>query len=133
MSAKPFLDTNILIYAFAPGAKAAAAERILADGALLSVQVLNEFVNVSRRKLDLSWRDIEDRLDVILALVGAPLPITIERHTEARAIASRRQLAFYDALIVASAIASGARELLSEDMQHGAKFSSVRVRNPFAT
>ena len=132
MNAKPFLDTNILIYAFAPGPKGAIAEHLLADGAFVSVQVLNEFANVSRRKLGLSWGDIEDRIQVILALTAAPLPITLERHAEARVIAARRKLAFYDALIVASAIASGAGELLSEDMHDGAKYGTVRVRNPFA-
>jgi predicted nucleic acid-binding protein len=132
MSAKAFLDTNVLIYAFTPGAKGSIAERCLAEGGLISVQVLNEFANVSRRKLGLSWKDIDDRIGVVLALCDEPLPITLERHAEARALASRRQLAFYDALIVASATAASARELLSEDMQDGARFGDLRIRNPFA-
>jgi predicted nucleic acid-binding protein len=133
MSGKAFFDTNVLVYAFTPGAKGSIAEKSLADGGLISVQVLNEFANVSRRKLELSWKDIDARIGVVLALCEQPVPITLQRHSEARAIAARRQLAFYDALIIASAVAAGARELLSEDMQDGSRFGDLRVRNPFVS
>ncbi len=36
------------------------------------------------------------------------------------------------ALIVQAAIASGCQRVLSEDMQHGARFGGVRIENPFA-
>jgi predicted nucleic acid-binding protein len=40
-------------------------------------------------------------------------------------------LAFYDALIVAAAIEAGCDTLFTEDMQHGRKFGSLTVVNPF--
>ena len=62
-SIKRFVDTNILIYAISGDkAKAAEAEAILAGGGCISVQVLNEFTEVCRRKLKLDWAEIEERL-----------------------------------------------------------------------
>jgi predicted nucleic acid-binding protein len=68
MSAKPFLDTNILVYAFAAGdARSERAEAILTTGGVVSVQVLNEFTNVMRRKLGREWDDVLAALDVLRA------------------------------------------------------------------
>jgi predicted nucleic acid-binding protein len=65
MNAKPFLDTNILVYAFASNdPRSKLAEDLLAAGGVISIQVLNEFVNVSRRKLAREWVEIEDALSV---------------------------------------------------------------------
>lgn len=41
------------------------------------------------------------------------------------------QLSYWDALIVAAAVRSGARYLLSEDFPAGRSYGSVRVINPF--
>jgi len=38
---------------------------------------------------------------------------------------------FYDSLIIASALASGATKLLSEDMQHAQRIDSLEFLNPF--
>jgi len=46
-----FFDTSILIYMLAEGdSRAILAESLLIEGVVVSVQVLNEFANVSRRK-----------------------------------------------------------------------------------
>ena len=69
MSVKHFIDTNVLIYAFSnDDAKASVAEGVLAAGSIISVQVLNEFTNVCRRKLKLEWHATEERLAVVKAL-----------------------------------------------------------------
>jgi predicted nucleic acid-binding protein len=48
MNAKAFLDTNIIIYAFSSNdPRRDKAEALLHAGGIISVQVLNEFVNVS--------------------------------------------------------------------------------------
>jgi predicted nucleic acid-binding protein len=44
---------------------------------------------------------------------------------------SRWQLSLWDAMILAAAQASGAREPLTEDLNHGQDYSGVRVINPF--
>ncbi len=133
MNTKPFLDTNILIYAFATGdPRKAEAERLLAQGGAISVQVLNEFASVSHRKLGLKWDEIAKRLETVKALVDAPAPLTEELHDAARAIAAARKIAFYDALVVAAALAAKCGVLLTEDLHPGTKFGALEVRNPFA-
>jgi predicted nucleic acid-binding protein len=45
-----FFDTNVLLYvASGDTAKVERAERLIADGGTISVQVLNEIANVARR------------------------------------------------------------------------------------
>jgi predicted nucleic acid-binding protein len=46
-----FLDSNVLVYAFTTDPRAARAQGLLARGCTISVQGLNEFTNVARRKL----------------------------------------------------------------------------------
>jgi predicted nucleic acid-binding protein len=59
-------------------------------------------------------------------------------HTTSAGIASafriedESQIGFWDALIVAAAIKSGAIRLLSEDLKAGQAVSGVRAENPFA-
>lgn len=55
-----FFDTNVLLYLVAgDAAKADRVERALSRGGVISVQVLNEFTNVARRKMQLSWAERE--------------------------------------------------------------------------
>ncbi|HEY1239306.1 MAG TPA: PIN domain-containing protein [Bryobacteraceae bacterium] len=59
MNAKPFFDTNVVLYAFRQDdARSQVAETLLAGGGTISVQVLNEFVAVARRKLNRSWKEV---------------------------------------------------------------------------
>lgn len=59
MSAEVFLDTNILIYAFGRDVtRTTQAVALLRQGGTISVQVLNEFTNIARRKLRRSWPEI---------------------------------------------------------------------------
>jgi predicted nucleic acid-binding protein len=54
-----FLDSNILLYiASSDPAKADRAEALVAGGGHISVQVLNEVTAVARRKMGLSWAQI---------------------------------------------------------------------------
>jgi len=132
MSAKPFLDTNVLIYAFAANdPRSGKAEALLAAGGVISVQVLNEFVNVSRRKLGRGWADIESALGVLRTLLDPPLPLTIDLHEAAVAHARDHGFAFYDALIIAAASRSGCNVLYTEDMHHGQGIGRLTIRNPF--
>lgn len=129
---KAFFDTNILIYAQEQGAKADKARALLAAGGVLSVQVLNEFAAVARRKLGKNWREIGEAIDDALTLVDPPLPLTIALHTAARALADDHNVSFYDALIVAAALEAGCETLISEDLQNGRAFGELRIVNPFA-
>src|SRR5215475_158482 len=77
-----FLDSNILVYAFTTDPRAAAAQDLLERGGIVSVQGLNEFTNVARRKLGMNWEEVRDALAAIHTLVGAILPIDIDTHTD---------------------------------------------------
>src|SRR5258708_14684197 len=126
-----FFDTNILVYAQQNGAKADRARALLAGGGRLSVQVLNEFTAVARRKLGKDWREIAEAIDDALVLVGPPLALTLDLHVAPRSLAGTYPLSFYDALIIAAAIDVGCDTLYSEDMQQGQTIGPLRIRSPF--
>ncbi len=132
MPGERFLDTNVLIYAFAAGdQRSARAEALLAEGGVIGVQVLNEFTNVVRRKLGWDWPQVDAALAVIEELTEPVRPLTGGIHAQALQLARTNSLSFYDALIVAAAADAGCSMLLTEDLQHGRKFGSVTIRNPF--
>ncbi len=132
MPAERFLDTNILIYAFAADdPRGARAEALLADGGVIGVQVLNEFTNVTRRKLGWRWQQIEAALGVIHELLGPARALTAAIHAAAVTLAREHELSFYDALVVAAAMDAGCKVLSSEDLQHGRKFGALTIENPF--
>jgi predicted nucleic acid-binding protein len=126
-----FFDTNILVYAQQANGKADRARALFAVGGKLSVQVLNEFTAVARRKQRKDWREIAEAISDVLAVVDPPLALTLDLHTSARALAEEHRLSFYDALIVASAIEAGCDLLYSEDMQHGRTIGGLSIINPF--
>jgi len=130
MSARPFFDTNILLYLLASDAKADRAEELLEAGGVISVQVLNEFASVASRKLKMPWPEIREVLATIRAICEV-IPLTSEVHDAGLAIAERHQLSFYDSLILAAAALHGCREVYSEDMGHGQKIGSITITNPF--
>jgi predicted nucleic acid-binding protein len=126
-----FFDTNILVYAQQTGGKADRARALFTGGGKLSVQVLNEFAAVSRRKQQREWREIAEAISDVLTLVDPPLALTLDLHTTARALAEDHLMSFYDALIVASAMEAGCDVLYSEDMQHGRTIGGLAIVNPF--
>lgn len=134
MPGKAFFDTNVLIYAVAQDdSRATKAEEILASGGVLSVQVLNEFVSVARRKIMMSWSDVTEALDAFRVLCPSPLPITMEMHEAALKIAEKHGYNIYDALVVAAALEAGCATLYSEDFQDGQTIEGqLTIRNPFA-
>jgi predicted nucleic acid-binding protein len=133
MPAKAFLDTNVLIYAVADDdPRSAQAEELLAPGGMVSVQVLNEFVSVARRKLRMSWKEVKDALDAIRVLCPSVIPITTDTHEAALRIAEKYGYEIYDALILAAALDAGCETICSEDLQYGQIIDGgLTVRNPF--
>lgn len=126
------IDSNVLLYLLDDGPKAATAREVLAQGGIISVQVLNEVTTVCRRKIGMTWDEIRDFLGLVRERL-AVLDLTEAVHDVGRAVAERYQLSVYDALIVASALANGCERLLSEDMQHGLVIEGrLRIENPFA-
>jgi predicted nucleic acid-binding protein len=134
MPGKAFFDTNVLIYAVAEGdPRSAQAEELLASGGVLSVQVLNEFVSVARRKILMSWKYVTQALAAFRILCPSPLPITVEAHEAALRIAARHDYNIYDALVIAAALEARCATLYSEDLHDGQTIDGqLTIRNPFA-
>jgi predicted nucleic acid-binding protein len=129
---KPFLDTNILVYAsLSDDPRRFAAERVLVGGGVVSAQVLNEFANVARGKLKWPWADIEATISLMKIRIRRVVPLTADTNAAALSLARDHSFAFYDALIVASAIEAGCDTLYSEDMQHGRVIGGLTIINPF--
>jgi predicted nucleic acid-binding protein len=133
MSDKAFFDTNVFVYAIIQDdPRSDRAEELIAQGGTVSVQVLSEFVAVARRKTKMPWVDIRRALDGINTLCPDPLPITLDTHREALAIAEKYGYRIYDALIVASALEAKCTILYSEDMRDGQVIDGgLTIRNPF--
>lgn len=130
MSAE-FADTNVVLYLLDDGPKADRAERVLAQGPRISVQVLNETLVNCRRKAGLSWEETRDFLGGVQAVCPVE-DLTVQTHEVGRALAERYGLSIYDAMIVASALIAGCTTLWSEDMQDGVVIEGqLRVSNPF--
>ncbi|MGQ0710402.1 MAG: PIN domain-containing protein [Rhodoferax sp.] len=135
---KAFIDTNVLVYWVDSSSRADTVEALLAQQAVVSVQVLNEFANVLRKKRRMPWSDIRALTDT-LARVCTVYDLGLRTHRVALDLAQRYSLSFYDACIVAAAGLSACEVLYSEDMQHGlniqlpdnAGTSSLSIRNPF--
>ncbi len=132
MSANVFYDTNIVLYLLSSEErKADRAEELLALGGKISVQVLNEFSAVSRRKFNLSWQEIEEVLQQV-QVVCPVLDLTPQTHARALYLAQRYQFSFYDASIVSAALLAGCHTLYSEDMQNGLVVEQkLTISNPF--
>ncbi|WP_374622515.1 PIN domain-containing protein [Devosia sp.] len=128
-----FLDTNVLVYfAEQHERKYPRSLELLEAGGVASVQVLNEFASVARRKLLLDWPEIEESLLLLRSLLDIR-PIDIETHETGIELAAHHGLHVYDAMIVAAALLAGCDVLYSEDMQHGLLLEGrLRIVNPFA-
>jgi|SRR5450631_998937 predicted nucleic acid-binding protein len=133
LTTKAFFDTNVLIYAVAQNdPRSAKAEVLLASGGAISVQVLNEFASVARRKIRMSRNEVTEALNAIRVLCPSPAPITVETHDAALAIAEKYGYEIHDALIAASALEAGCTTLYSEDMQHRQVLEGrLTIFNPF--
>ena len=138
MTVKVFVDTNVLVYAYDRGAGSrhdraqSLLEKLWKEGnGIVSTQVLQEFyVNVRRKaKRPVS---IEQARSLISDYLSWD-PIVNDGATmlEAIDVEQRYQLSFRDSLIVVAAQKGGASVLFSEDFNHGQKFGSVMVQNPF--
>jgi predicted nucleic acid-binding protein len=132
MTGRAFFDTNVLIYSLGKDSRARRAEQLLLEGGVVSVQILNEFSDVARRKIRLSWDDLRQALREIQIFCPDPVPITMDTHKHAFIIAERHDIRIYDALILASALGTNCTTLYTEDLQDGQVIDGrLTIRNPF--
>ena len=137
-SARTFVDTNILIYAYDvdAGAKHASAKALLkklwlARDGMVSTQVLQEFYVNATRKIRTPLPK-----PVVRAVIADYTPWCVAGVTPADimsacALEDSARLSFWDALIVAVATRSGALRIVSEDLNAGQSIAGVTIENPF--
>lgn len=130
MKDKVFLDTNVVVYALLGEGEKARKAMDLLPGATISVQVLNELVNVAKKKAGLNWSDIEALIPALMSLVKVEL-LTADIHIAGLQIGRRFGLSVYDSMIVSSAVAAKCGTLYTEDMQHEQAIDAIVIRNPF--
>ncbi len=132
MNAKPFLDTNVILYLLSGDTtKANRVEALLTQGGTISVQVLNEAVNVMTKKLKMGLDEVCDVLAGIRYACDVQ-PVTIETHDQALDIMRRYGFSIYDSGIVAAAAGAGCTILYSEDLQDGQRIGpDLTITNSF--
>lgn len=139
MSGRYFLDTNVLAYCFDPRApaKQSVANRIVREGlekrtAVISYQIVQEFINVALKKFE-PRLDVPDLQQYVNAVLRPMLAISssVALCDHALEIWQRYRIGWYDSLMVAAAVESGCDVLYSEDFQHKQQIETVRIVNPF--
>ncbi|MDP8997671.1 MAG: PIN domain-containing protein [Pseudomonadota bacterium] len=139
MSVESFVDTNILLYA-ASGAlrypdKHQKAWDIIRNGNYaISGQVLAEFyVNATKAKRDdqktLDSQEAASWIDRLSLLPVVPIDHLVVQ--QAVSYSQRFMISYWDAALVAAAEVISAPILYTEDLNHGQKYGSVTVINPF--
>ena len=134
-----FFDSNLFVYMFDPTdtrkrdlARDLVSRAVAERNASISHQVVQETLNVVTSKMAsrLTREDTGRLLDEVLVPLWDIMP-TVTTFERALDIRARYGFAFYDALIVASAIEGGCTRLYSEDFQHGKRIGSLVIENPF--
>ena len=134
-----FLDTNILVYAFEPiaSSKRGRAQSLVnqaldAKDAVISFQIVQEFLNVAMRKFPQPMGQSEAQF--YLAHVLMPLCEVFPGEAlyyEALSIRDETGWSFYDSLMVSAALAAGCGVIFTEDLEHGRRIRGAEIRNPF--
>jgi predicted nucleic acid-binding protein len=139
MSDRFFLDTNIFVSSFdqttpvkAERAMQLIRKALTTQKGVISYQVVQEFFNVALRRFSQPMKagDAEQYLRMVFQpLLG--VHSTPALYVEALHLHAQSGLSWYDALIVSAALQTRCDLLFTEDLQHGQRFGSLQVRNPF--
>jgi len=136
MTGRCFVDANVLVYArySEEPTKLRRANEWLdvlwkERRGRLSTQVISEAYSVLRRRARHSPEAIWHDLSAYFR--WNPLPVGDELLNRAFEVEQRYRISWWDSMIVAAAQMLECRTLLTEDLQDGQAFGSVRVRNPF--
>jgi predicted nucleic acid-binding protein len=130
-------DTNVLVYATASisdvkviRARVLIARAMRAASSVLLLQTLAEFSNVAIRKARIPIDDIRKTIDAWRAVLPVQAADDGDLSAALEAVRAHR-LAFWDAMLWASAQRAGVRHLLTEDLQDSFALQGVTFINPF--
>ena len=139
MSDRFFLDTNVFVYSATDDdpAKARIATELIRKAltthkGAVSYQVVQEFFNLALKRFERRM-NFEDRQEYLARVFRPLLKIhsSLALYEEALRLRAANKLQWYDALILSAARESGCAILYSEDLQHGQKFGSLKIVNPY--
>jgi len=127
-----FLDTNILLYLLSDDKnKKDVAKKLFKNDHYISIQVLNEFSNVSLKRFKLSIQDTKNLIEVI-SKKSKIVPYSEQTILSALNLKERYKYQFYDCLILATALENSCNILYSEDMQDQQMIENkLQIINPF--
>ena len=106
------------------------ARAMRAASSILLLQTLAEFGNVAIRKARIPVEDIRTTVDAWRAVLPVQAADNSDLSAALEAVRAHR-LAFWDAMLWASAQRAGVRHLLTEDMQDGFTLQGVTFIDPF--
>jgi predicted nucleic acid-binding protein len=134
-----FVDTNVLVYAHDLDAEAkhATAQLVVSDlwrtgRAIISTQVLQDLYVTVTRKLTHRLNRTAAREIIDDFSKWSIHSIDLADILQASELEELHQLSFWDALIVAAALRSGATRLITEDLQDGRRIEGMLIENPFS-
>jgi predicted nucleic acid-binding protein len=136
MAAERFIDTNVLLYGYDLDApeKRKIAQAIIErawiepGSSAVSVQVLQEFHANFIRK----GHPAHEAVSLIADFSHWPvIDNTLAVFRLGLDLQDRWKVSLWDSMILAAAHVSGAKELLTEDLNHGQEYGRVRALNPF--
>ncbi|HNV71053.1 MAG TPA: PIN domain-containing protein [Candidatus Ozemobacteraceae bacterium] len=136
MNDRLFVDSNIWIYALIDGAhphKGDTARRVIAEESIivLSTQVISEVCYNLIRKAKAEEALVRSLIQDFF-LRYSVVPHTEQMFLRASELRTRYSISYWDSLILASALLSGCKKLLSEDKQHCLKVDELEIVNPFS-
>ena len=139
MSARFFIDTNIIVYSFdlsVPNKQLIAQELIAmaltSSEGVISSQVFQEFVNfaLKTKTNPMTLEQVQRYSNKVLrALCRVQSSFTL--YQSAFSIKEKTKFSWYDSLIIAGALEAECEILYSEDLQHSQKIQGMVIRNPF--
>ena len=118
---KAFIDTNIFIYTQrtdSPGKRVIAENVINQFNCVASTQVLNEIANVFTKKYPMPIEKVECLIKSICEISEIVI-IDDVLIIKALNLQSKYKVSYFDCLMIAAAIDSDCKYLLTEDMQDG--------------
>ena len=132
MKDKVFLDSNVILYAFGgERTRKEVVKNLIRERPLLSVQVINEVINVLIKKFNFPIHEVKEVFDFLKANTEIIL-VNLHIIKLALIVKERYRFSYWDSLIVASALESGCSILFTEDMQHSQVIEDVlTIKNPF--
>jgi predicted nucleic acid-binding protein len=130
------LDSNILIYAelepeSEKGRRSANLILQAARDGVVPAQVLGEYLRFVQRRMPTAFAEAVRQASIYQAAFLTP-PTTTAIINKASELALAHGMQLWDCVVCAASAQTGAKVLLTEDMQDGRTIEGLRLMNPFA-